>query len=243
MALLKDAYDILTKEYPGAIEAIGKALAKFFGWSTGLFRKESTLAEKKANLRELIPKVADDTFAAGHPDLHGYLAGLLALAASSAQLASRGVALEAFYLSGYRFYFPVPKNESSLNKGVGKAIKDVTYRVRYEDDSWYSFYAIKLVDGHPTIAALRAKISAIARSNPAEGETAAVIAAFKTSGNEVTEVTGIVKGTTGVMYFARKEAPKDIADLRSLTLDFTETDTRKTIARDLKEALDFKLIP
>ena len=34
MALLKDAYDILTKEYPEAIKAIGKALAQFAGWTT-----------------------------------------------------------------------------------------------------------------------------------------------------------------------------------------------------------------
>jgi hypothetical protein len=242
MALLKDAYDILTKEYPEAIKAIGKALAEFAGWTRGLFSGDPPLAEKKAKLGELIPKVADDTFAAGHPDLHGYLAGLLALAASSAELASRGAGLETFYLPGYRFYFPVPKNGSSLEKGIRPSIKDVVYRVRKED-SWYSFYAIKVIDGHPTIAALQAKISALARSNPLAGETASVIAAYKASGNEVIELTGIVKGTDGVMYFARKEAPANIADLRGLTLDFTATGTRKAIARDLKEALDFKLIP
>jgi hypothetical protein len=86
-------------------------------------------------------------------------------------------------------------------------------------------------------------LSAVARSNPAEGETATVIAAYKKAGHEVLEVNGIVKGDTGVMYFARKEIPADIRELRSLSLDFTESGTRKSVARDLKEAIDFKLVP
>jgi hypothetical protein len=243
MAILKDAYDILTKEYPGAVEAVGKALAKFFGGRKWPWSREPTLAEKKTSLSELVSKLVDDTFAAKHPDTHAYLGGLLALAAGSASLASRGVALEKFYLAGYRFYFPVPKSELSLKRVIGTAIKDVTYRLLYDDGTTYSFHAIRLIDGHPTIAELRAKVSAIARSNPVEGETTAVLAALGTSGHEIVEVTGIVKSESGSFYLARKQVPANIMDLRSLALDFTEADTRKAVARDLKEAIDFKLIP
>lgn len=121
MGLLKDIYDVIASQ-PAAKKMIDEAVLGLLKGG-GIFATKPTRAQRKANLKSLVPQLTKDDFSSNFEDLLAFFGALLGLIVETAYAAERGCLVSKLFLPGYHFYFPVASTEPSLKKLTLKSPK------------------------------------------------------------------------------------------------------------------------
>jgi len=240
MGLLKDIYDIIaSQEEPKRM--LEKAVVDFL--KGGLFRKVPTRQERKEKLKPLIAQLTDDTFASKFESQRAFLGALTGMIVECVYTVARGCVIDKLYLPGYVFYFPPMSKEPSLRPFSIDKGQESFYSLKFDDNTDYEFYAIKLAaNQEPTADSVRAKLAEIVESNPSRGEQQSLLDWLSTKSITFVPVLGVSQHATTSAYRYLPTTRSILGQSVQLPLNFADKSTKASLKAALNDLLSSSVI-